>query len=437
MAVTMRSCIVQTSRRRAHAARLLATILLAWPMSSGAIERRPGEPDLALRGSQRGDSIDRGFLPRRQELRRARERVTVYWDRRRGSPRRGWIAEDTIFVAEAIGPGAACDTSWARLRRGGYVCLDGTQHAEASGPRLPAAHPGRPLPFTYAARAGDPAFSYAFEGLVRDETGREMLVRPGGRAVEASRYEVHDGSAFRGRDLRLNPVDDGMVPAWAFVEDAPVHPLPSAASVPVGHLRKHTAIAVVAEPADEDGHWFRIPDALGPGRPGFVDDRGVRRWVPAPPLSDVERQEIWLDIDLEQQVLAVWRGEAVIYVTLVSTGIPSRATPTGIYSIRDKRAWSSMGNRPTSEDRYFVEKVPWTMYFRDYYAIHGAYWHDVFGQARSHGCINLAPHDAAFVYRVVSPRSEPGFMWTVASERAPGSTVRIRKGARAPRDFRA
>ena len=95
-----------------------------------------------------------------------------------------------------------------------------------------------------------------------------------------------------------------------------------------------------------------------------------------------------------------------------------------------------MGSRPTSEDRYFVEKVPWTMYFRDHYAIHGAYWHDVFGQTRSHGCINLAPHDAAYVYRVVTPRSEPSFMWTYASDRAPGSTVRIRKKQASGRDFR-
>jgi hypothetical protein len=36
-----------------------------------------------------------------------------------------------------------------------------------------------------------------------------------------------------------------------------------------------------------------------------------------------------------------------------------------------------------------------------------AYWHDDFGHARSHGCINLAPIDARYVFFWSSP-SVPG-----------------------------
>jgi lipoprotein-anchoring transpeptidase ErfK/SrfK len=32
------------------------------------------------------------------------------------------------------------------------------------------------------------------------------------------------------------------------------------------------------------------------------------------------------------------------------------------------------------------------------FGFHGAYWHDNFGIAASHGCINLAPADAKWLY---------------------------------------
>lgn len=439
----MRMGIVDMRDRSLSApvARLLGLLMLvgssAMPNSADAVERRRGEPDLALRSPfVRTNDVARGH-DEAYALRRAVARTVIYWEPRRGATRRGWIEQDTVFEVGTTVDASGCTASWARVRGGGYVCLDATESTTADAPHLPAAHPGEPLPFTYAARVGAPAFSYAFADVRRDESGQSVLVRPGGRVLDASLYELHASSDFRGRDLRVDPVPEGMLPAWAVIDDAPVHPVPSSEAKPVGRLSKHTAIVVAEDPADEDGHWFRIPDALGPGRPGFVDERtAIRRWSPAPAVSGIAHHEIWLDIDLEQQILAVRRGESVIYVTMVSTGIPTRATPMGLYRIRDKRAWSSMGSRPSSEDRYFVEKVPWTMYFRDYYAIHGAYWHDVFGQQRSHGCINLAPYDAAYVYRVVSPRVERGFMWTYASDEAPGSTVRIRKGTRTGADHR-
>ena len=47
------------------------------------------------------------------------------------------------------------------------------------------------------------------------------------------------------------------------------------------------------------------------------------------------------------------------------------------------------------------------MYFKGGYAIHGAYWHDDFGRPRSHGCINLAPIDARYVFRWSLPDVPP------------------------------
>ncbi|KYF53088.1 hypothetical protein BE08_00505 [Sorangium cellulosum] len=51
--------------------------------------------------------------------------------------------------------------------------------------------------------------------------------------------------------------------------------------------------------------------------------------------------------------------------------------------------------------------MPYTQYFHEGYALHGAYWHDEFGKARSHGCINLAPADAAWLFEWTEPAVPP------------------------------
>jgi lipoprotein-anchoring transpeptidase ErfK/SrfK len=43
---------------------------------------------------------------------------------------------------------------------------------------------------------------------------------------------------------------------------------------------------------------------------------------------------------------------------------------------------------------YDIANVPYTMYYQNGYAIHGAYWHNKFGTPVSHGCVNLALNQA-------------------------------------------
>jgi hypothetical protein len=56
-----------------------------------------------------------------------------------------------------------------------------------------------------------------------------------------------------------------------------------------------------------------------------------------------------------------------------------------------------------------LRDVPWIQYFAAGFALHGAYWHDVFGIARSHGCINLAPIDARYVFQWTDPPVPKGW----------------------------
>jgi lipoprotein-anchoring transpeptidase ErfK/SrfK len=60
-------------------------------------------------------------------------------------------------------------------------------------------------------------------------------------------------------------------------------------------------------------------------------------------------------------------------------------------------------NGEDPDGAYEMREVPWVQYFSEGYALHGAYWHDAFGQPRSHGCINLSPKDARWLFHFTNP----------------------------------
>jgi lipoprotein-anchoring transpeptidase ErfK/SrfK len=47
---------------------------------------------------------------------------------------------------------------------------------------------------------------------------------------------------------------------------------------------------------------------------------------------------------------------------------------------------------------YYLEGVPYVMYFYRDYAIHGTYWHNNFGTPMSHGCVNVNTPDAGWLF---------------------------------------
>lgn len=84
----------------------------------------------------------------------------------------------------------------------------------------------------------------------------------------------------------------------------------------------------------------------------------------------------------------------------------------------DQRRWLNVqkGRHPEygvtrrrGSANFELRDVPWIQYFAAGYALHGAYWHDVFGIPRSHGCINLAPIDAHVVFAWTDPPLPDGW----------------------------
>ena len=75
---------------------------------------------------------------------------------------------------------------------------------------------------------------------------------------------------------------------------------------------------------------------------------------------------------------------------------------------------------------YSVEDVPYVMYFQLAYALHSAFWHNAFGRPRSHGCINMAPLDARWLFNGISPELPVDWHVAYPTEGAEGTRLYIR-----------
>jgi len=143
---------------------------------------------------------------------------------------------------------------------------------------------------------------------------------------------------------------------------------------------------------------------------GHLIEKGfVARISVTPPPPDLAPGEKWIDVDLSEQTLVAYEGERPILATMVSTGKEDFDTPTGDFRIRSKHVATTMDGNTATDGPYSIEDVPWTMYFHRSYALHGAFWHRQFGIARSHGCVNLSPLDARFLFTWTEPALPPGW----------------------------
>jgi lipoprotein-anchoring transpeptidase ErfK/SrfK len=105
----------------------------------------------------------------------------------------------------------------------------------------------------------------------------------------------------------------------------------------------------------------------------------------------------WLDVDLSQQRMYAYEGDALVNSFIVSTGTWQTPTVVGNFKV-----WVKLRSSDMSGPGYYLPDVPFVMYFYKDYGIHGTYWHNNFGTPMSHGCVNLSIPDAEWVYNFSS-----------------------------------
>jgi hypothetical protein len=137
--------------------------------------------------------------------------------------------------------------------------------------------------------------------------------------------------------------------------------------------------------------------------------------------------EHWLDVSIANQTLVAYAGTKPVYATLVSTGEAgledpetTKSTVMGEFRIFAKHRTTTMSSEVVGEE-FQLKDIPYVQYFQEGYALHAVYWHDDFGIPRSHGCINLAPDDARWLFSWTAP--ELPARWHGARAEGTGSVV--------------
>ncbi len=166
----------------------------------------------------------------------------------------------------------------------------------------------------------------------------------------------------------------------------------------------------------EEGWWMR-------GMDGSVTK-------PGPPPRDLAPGERWIDVNLGQQSLVAFEGNKPVFATIISSGrhddddpAKDHRTRPGEFRVREKHISATMDNDTATDGPYSIEDVPWIMYFDGSTALHGAFWHSRFGHERSHGCVNMTPHDAHELFGWVGPKLPDGWHGVRATDANPGTRV--------------
>lgn len=220
--------------------------------------------------------------------------------------------------------------------------------------------------------------------------GEQTLYRTrSGRFIRAEDVKVVEPSRWQGVRLAARPE----IPFGWLVKTVRPSALPGlAAARATPRLARGRQVFIFGTVRVGRWNWYLV----GPGQ--WVEQRAVAVVNFHPPPEGVSGN--WVQVDLYEQTLVAYEGAQPVYATLISSGLDKWATRPGLFQIwarqRDDRM--SGAYEKDRSDYYALEAVPYVMYFDGDRALHGQYWHDGLGYKRSHGCVNLSPLDARWLY---------------------------------------
>jgi hypothetical protein len=136
-------------------------------------------------------------------------------------------------------------------------------------------------------------------------------------------------------------------------------------------------------------------------------------------------EEKWIEVSLKQQKLRAWEGNTIVMEFPISSGL-WYPTPPGVYHIYYKTRFQRMAGGSQQYGTYYnLPNVPYNMFFHQGYAIHGAYWHNNFGEPMSHGCVNSPVEMSKALFSWTGPVVPDNINWVKATDENPGTKVFI------------
>lgn len=177
----------------------------------------------------------------------------------------------------------------------------------------------------------------------------------------------------------------------------------------------HWADRVVTD--DKGRKWYHVDDDKYKHKEYFILGEHVRL-VPAEemtPLSPyVPLEEKRIEVRLADQVVVAYESDRPVFMTRVASGgrfiDGNYSTPTGSFITSRKRPSRHMSSEDLAAPNSFdLPGVPWICYLTlRGVSFHGTYWHNDFGKPRSHGCLNISPQAARWIYRWTLPNVPDG-----------------------------
>lgn len=362
--------------------------------------------------------------------------------------RRGSALRDVRLPIFAARTGPGCAGRWISVGPAAWVCEDAVElsgnPAVGAGIRTRVSADGLPFRYFFVGPDG----SFAYKRINAADVGEpDMQLEPGfavavveERVLEGSRYgrtnndlwlpmrDLGPVSALAFRGAEIPEGAQGIPIAWVIVDRARVLAKASAGAITSATKARFETVTVLEQTSGFMGSFLRIGDGA------WIASKDVRHPTLAEPPAEVDVAvgERWIDIDLGSQTLVAYEGRRPVFATLVSTGKGRQgapnATPKGVHRVWVKLLTSNMDNlEDENASRYYrMEDVPWVQYFSKGVGVHGAFWHRSFGHVRSHGCVNLAPLDAQWLFWFTSPHLPAGWTAVLPTAHEAGTVVRVR-----------
>jgi len=305
----------------------------------------------------------------------------------------------------------------------------GKQDVPATSPKEPAAAPAEPeeppppLPLSPATPWLEKGFFLSLAEKVR-EGGKTWWRTARGAYVQSTYVYKHKPKDFQGVELGEEisfPV------GWVMSEEEKLYELSDENQLVVKKkVPQRTFLDLAGETEIRGKTYMMTTDGL------LVRKKIMRIPELQPVPKGIQPWERWIDVSLSRQILVAYVGSTPVFVTLVSTGKKGTEeepfeTPVGRWRINSKHISTTMAGNTASDGNYAIQDVPWGMFFEGSYALHGAFWHRGYGYVRSHGCVNLGPSDARWLFFWTTPFLPEGWHGVHATDDSPGTTVIIRE----------
>lgn len=219
--------------------------------------------------------------------------------------------------------------------------------------------------------------------------GRVLVQMESGEWVEAE--PLYSWSQLRGLEFSRTPKTDF---GWT-VNPTPSYTGPGYKYPQTGNNydKFHSFQVYKVEQAD-DYDWFMI------AADEWLPSLKARRVIVDPTRPEGVEGDRWINIDLDEQVVTVWEDGELVFASLLASGFEPFYTQPGSFQIYKKFETITMQDAYEADrsDFYYLQAVPWALFYDRATAIHGVYWPVMLGFPQSHGCVNMSVADAHWLY---------------------------------------